>query len=766
MANLVIVESPSKASTIKGYLGSNYKVIASKGHVRDLPKSTLGVDIENNFDAHYINIRGKGDLIKEIKKEAKAANKIFLATDPDREGEAISWHLSVALGIPVEKTMRVTFNEITKTAVKTAIKNPRQIDMNLVNAQQARRILDRIVGYKLSPFLWKNVRSGLSAGRVQSVATRMIVEREEEIRAFEPVEYWTIEALLCDPEGKAFSVRFVGDKDGRIKLGCEADAKKILDAVEGKDFTVSSVKRSKKKKLPAPPFTTSTMQQEASKKLGFQSQKIMKIAQELYEGVNIGSENGGVQGLITYMRTDSLRISADAQNEARAYIEGKYGADYNTDKPRSYKSNAAAQDAHEAIRPSRVEIEPAMIKKYVTADQFKLYRLIWERFIASQMESATLATVTADVESAGYIFRTSGYTVEFPGYMAVYEESEDDTRISADEVREEKNLRIPELTEGEKVQPVKVDPSRHFTEPPARYNDASLIKFLEEMGIGRPSTFATIITTIISRNYVKRDGKALVPTPTGELTNKLMLESFPDIVDYKFTADMETELDGIEDGENTMDTVLAEFWQGFGKELEEANKKMETRELEVPVEETDMICEKCGSRMVVKNGRYGKFAACPNYPKCRNTKPLTEPRADGEETEEKKLIIADFKCEKCGSDMVQRVGRYGTFFACVRYPECDFSKQKTKDTGVPCPKCGSKIIMKTGKKRTVFYSCEKYPECDFSSWDLPVNEKCPDCGELLFRKKGQPMIVCHNKACGYKRAIESNEATETSEAND
>ena len=759
MANLVIVESPSKASTIKGYLGSNYKVIASKGHVRDLPKSTLGVDIENNFEAHYINIRGKGDLIKEIKKEAKAANKIFLATDPDREGEAISWHLAVALGIPVEKTMRVTFNEITKTAVKSAIKSPRQIDMNLVNAQQARRILDRIVGYKLSPFLWKNVRSGLSAGRVQSVATRMIVEREEEIRAFEPVEYWTIEALLVDPDGKDFSVRFVGDRKGKIKLSSEADAQKVLSAIEGRDFTVSSVKRSKKKKLPAPPFTTSTMQQEAAKKLGFQSQKIMKIAQELYEGINIGSENGGVQGLITYMRTDSLRISVDAQNDARAYIEGKFGGNYNTDKPRVYKSNAAAQDAHEAIRPSRVDLEPAKIKKYVTNDRFKLYKLIWERFIASQMESATLATVTADVECADYIFRTSGYTVEFPGYMAVYEESEDDTRLTADEVREEKNLRIPELTEGERVSTVKIEPSRHFTEPPARYNDASLIKFLEEMGIGRPSTFATIITTIIARNYVKRDGKALVPTPTGELTNKLMLESFPDIVNYKFTAEMEDRLDGIEEGENTMDKVLASFWVGFDRELEEANKKMETRELEIPVEETDMICEKCGSRMVVKNGRYGKFAACPNYPKCRNTKPLTEPRAEGEEVQEKKLIIADFKCEKCGSDMVQRVGRYGSFFACIRYPECDFSKQKTRDIGVPCPKCGSKIIMKTGKKRTVFYSCEKYPECDFSSWDMPINEKCPDCGEILFRKKGQALIVCHNKDCGYKRAAEASEET-------
>ena len=760
MANLVIVESPSKASTIKGYLGSNYKVIASKGHVRDLPKSTLGVDIENNFEAHYINIRGKGDLIKDIKKEAKAANKIFLATDPDREGEAISWHLSVALGIPVEKTMRVTFNEVTKTAVKAAIKNPRQIDMSLVNAQQARRILDRIVGYKLSPFLWKNVRSGLSAGRVQSVATRIIVEREEEIRRFEPVEYWTIEALLADPEGKEFAVRFVGDKNGRIKLSCEEDAMRVLNAVKSKDFTVSSVKRSKKKKLPAPPFTTSTMQQEASRKLGFQSQKIMKIAQELYEGINIGAENGGVQGLITYMRTDSLRVSADAQNEAREYIEAKFGDKYNTAKPRNYKSNASAQDAHEAIRPSRVDIEPSMIKKYVTADQFKLYKLVWERFIASQMESATLSTVTADVEAADYIFRTSGYTVEFPGYMAVYEESEDDTKVTADEVREEKNIRIPELYEGEKVSPLSVDPSKHFTEPPARYNDASLIKSLEEMGIGRPSTFATIITTIIARNYVKRDGKALVPTPTGELTNKIMLESFPDIVNYKFTADMENDLDGIENGSTTMDVVLEEFWKGFGKELEEANKKMETSELEVPVEETDMICEKCGSRMVIKNGRYGKFAACPNYPKCRNTKPLVAPKEDGEESEPKKLIIADFKCEKCGSDMVQRVGRYGSFFACIRYPECDFSKQKTRDIGVPCPKCGSKIIMKTGKKRTVFYSCEKYPECDFSSWDLPLNEKCPDCGQLLFRKKGQAMIVCHNKDCGYKRAVENTETEE------
>ena len=754
MANLVIVESPSKAATIKGYLGTNYKVIASKGHVRDLPKSKIGVDIENGFEAHYINIRGKGDLIKDIKKEAKNANKIFLATDPDREGEAISWHLATALGIKPENTLRVTFNEITKPAVKAAIKEPRAIDMDLVNSQQARRILDRIVGYKLSPFLWKHVRSGLSAGRVQSVATRIIVEREEEIRAFKPVEYWTVDATLCASDNQEFTVRFYGNAKGKMKLKCEEDAMKVVNAVSASDFSVSSVRKSKKKKLPAPPFTTSTMQQEAAKKLGFQSQKIMRIAQELYEGVNVGSENGGVQGLITYMRTDSQRVSAQAQEEARSYIGEKFGDKYYPSSARSYKQKAGAQDAHEAIRPSRIDLEPAKIRKYVTNDQFKLYKLIWERFIASQMESAVLSTVTADFESAGYIFRTSGYTVDFQGYMAVYEESEEDTVRTADEVREQKNIRLPDIKEGENVALVSTVPAKHFTEPPARYNDASLIKFLEEKGIGRPSTFATIITTIITRNYVKREGKSLVPTPTGELTNKLMKESFPDIVDYEFTAHMEDRLDSIENGGVEMNSVLSEFWGGFEKELDAANEKMSSEELEVPVEETDIICDKCGSRMVIKNGRYGKFAACPNYPTCRNTKPLSKPvDTDSEEsaTEEKKVVIADFKCEKCGSDMVQRTGRYGSFFACVRYPQCDFTKQKTRDVGVPCPKCGSKIVMKTGRNKTVFYSCEKYPACDFSSWDLPTNEKCPQCGEMLYRKKGQPTLVCKKSGCSFKK---------------
>ena len=764
MANLVIVESPSKAATIKGYLGSNYKVVASKGHVRDLPKSKLGVDIDNNFEAHYINIRGKGDLIKQIRKEAKNANKIFLATDPDREGEAISWHLAAALGIPPEKTLRVTFNEVTKTAVKSAIKEPRSIDMDLVNSQQARRILDRIVGYKISPFLWKYVRSGLSAGRVQSVATRIIVEREEEIRAFVPVEYWTVDATLAVDNGQEFTVRFYGDQDGKIKLTCEDDAMAIVEAVTRSEFKVHSVRKSKKKKMPAPPFTTSTMQQEAARKLGFQSQRIMRIAQELYEGINIGQENGGVQGLITYMRTDSQRVSAQAQAEARDYIGSKFGEKYYPNTPRIYKTKAGAQDAHEAIRPARIDIEPAKIKKYVTQDQYKLYKLIWERFIASQMESAVLSTITADFQSAGYIFRTSGYTVDFQGYMAVYEESEEETRQNADEVSEQKNIKLPNVKEGQAVSLVETEPTKHFTEPPARYNDASLIKFLEEKGIGRPSTFATIITTIITRNYVKRDGKSLVPTPTGELTNRLMKESFPDVVDYEFTAHMEDRLDSIENGGVSMTSVLSDFWSGFSAELEKANDKMDTEELDVPVEETDVICDKCGSKMIIKNGRYGKFAACPNYPTCRNTKPLVKAKDADEQkaqAEEKKVIIADFKCEKCGSDMIQRTGRYGTFFACSRYPECNFTKQKTRDIGVSCPKCAAKIIMKTGRNKTVFYSCERYPECDFSSWDLPLAERCPDCGEILYRKKGQSMIVCKNKDCGFKKSA----GTENTEEN-
>ncbi len=751
--NLVILESPSKALTVKGYLGTNYKVIASIGHVRDLPKSSLGVDIEHDFEAHYINIRGKGDLIKEIKKEAKAASKIYLATDPDREGEAIAWHLAAALGIPVEKTQRICFNEVTKTAVKAAIKAPRQIDMNLVNSQQTRRILDRLVGYKLSPLLWKNVKSGLSAGRVQSVATRIIVEREEKIRSFEPVEYWSIDSMLYSDDDKRFLVHFWGDANGKVRLNNEAEAQAVANAVNGKPYTVNSVKRAARHKTPAAPFTTSSLQQEAFRKLGFQSQRTMKVAQELYEGVNLGSELGGVQGLITYMRTDSVRISADAQEAARSFIVQKYGESYCPETPRNFKSKAGAQDAHEAIRPARVDLEPARIRKQLTNDQFKLYKLIWECFIASQMESAVLDTITIDFVCAGYIFRTSGYSVKFPGYMAVYEQSEEETGKAADDPAEVKDILLPELSQGQALRADDANLTQHFTEPPVRYNDASLIQMLKDLDIGRPSTYATIITTILARNYVKREGKAFVPTPLGEVTNKLMLENFSSIVDYGFTAEMENDLDKIEGGDETMLNVLHRFWGDFAKQLEEAERTIGEKSIEVPPEETDFLCDKCGSRMVVRNGRFGKFAACPNYPTCRSTKPLTAPALEEEKTDKKEPVIADFKCEKCGSDMVLRSGKFGSFYACSKYPECKFTKARQRETGVDCPKCGAKIVTKFGRNHTVFYSCEKYPECDFSSWDMPVNEKCPDCGKLLFRKKGKNLLICHDEACGYSREL-------------
>ncbi len=748
MANLVIVESPSKASTIKGYLGSGYRVVASKGHVRDLPKSTLGVDIENGFAAHYINIRGKGELINEIKKEAKNADKVFLATDPDREGEAISWHLAVALGIPVEKTMRVTFNEITKTAVKSAMKNPRPLDMNLVNAQQARRIYDRIVGYKISPFLWKNVKNGLSAGRVQSVATKIIVDREDEIRAFVPEEYWSIEATLLSADRKAFAVKFYGDEQGKLKLASKAEADKVVATVDGKKFTVKSVKSGVKHKSPAPPFITSTLQQEASKRLGFQSARTMKVAQELYEGVNLGAGHGGTHGLITYMRTDSQRVSTEAQEAARAVVAEKYGEKYCPAKFRNYKSRSGAQDAHEAIRPSKPALEPQAIKTALTSDQYKLYKLIWDRFIASQMESATLSTVTADFTCEGYIFRTGGYTVTFPGYMAVYEETADDTVKNADEEKEVRDIKMPKLTEGELLDCKSVDPAQHYTEAPPRYTEASLIKFLEEKGIGRPSTYTPIITTIISREYVARDGKMLVPTELGEITTKLMKQSFSDIVDYKFTAKMEDKLDDIEHGKESLEGALGKFWSELEPELKLANETTLKPEV-LPEQKTDIICEKCGAIMVVKSGRFGKFAACPNYPQCKNTKPLEEKKA-APKAEKKPAEATDLVCELCGAPMLLRSGRYGSFYACSNFPKCKNTKQITKEIDVPCPKCGAKIVQKHGRNKSVFYSCERYPDCDFSSWDMPTKEKCPTCGSMLLEKKGKNTLVCSNKSCGYK----------------
>jgi len=755
MVNLVIVESPTKIAPIKKYLGSNYKVIASKGHVRDLPKSSFGVDIENNFDPHYINIRGKGDVIKEIRKEAKAAKKVFLATDPDREGEAIAWHLATTLGIPVEKTLRVSFNEITPTVVKASIKEPRNIDMNLVNAQQARRILDRIVGYKLSPFLWKNIKSGLSAGRVQSAATRIIVDREEEIRAFTPEEYWTIDAFLVSDDGKAFPVHFYGNDKGKLKISNEQEAKAILAALDGKDFRVNQVKRSKKKKLPMPPFITSTLQQEGSRKLNFQSSRVMRVAQELYEGIHIGSELGGTQGLITYMRTDSQRVSVDAQNEALALIREKYGEKFCPDTPRVYKSRSGAQDAHEAIRPARVSIEPQMIKKYLTNDQYRLYKLIWDRFVASQMAVAELDTVNAEFACGDYIFKASGYSVAFRGYMAVYEETEEESTAAADEIREVRDIRLPDIRVGQMLACEKNEPMRHFTEAPPRYNEASLIKFLEEKGIGRPGTYAPTISTILARNYVAKENKAFVPTSLGEVMIRIMKEHFPDVVDYQFTADVENNLDNIEKGKEELDFVLADFWKGFSKELAEAEKNIELINVEVPVEKTDIICEKCGATMIVKSGRFGKFAACPNYPTCKNTKPL-------EKTSEEKPVLADFKCEKCGGDMILKKGPFGDFYACANYPTCKFTKQKTEALDVPCPKCGSAILKRYGRGgKSLFYSCEKYPECDFSTWDLPTSEKCPECGEMLYRKKGKnAMLICHNADCGFKKKPEESGSEE------
>ncbi|MBE6679477.1 MAG: type I DNA topoisomerase [Ruminococcaceae bacterium] len=758
MANLVIVESPAKASTIKSYLGSNYKVVASKGHVRDLPKSSLGVDIENNFEAHYINIRGKGDLIKALKKDAKSANKVFLATDPDREGEAISWHLATALDLPPEKCYRVAFNEITKAAIKEAIKNPREIDEELVNSQQARRILDRIVGYKISPFLWKSVKSGLSGGRVQSVATRIIVDREAEIKAFVPQEYWTVDALLSTSENKLVKARLIGKGKGKIKLSSKADVDAVLSDIGNSAFLCTSVKKAAKTKQPTPPFTTSTMQQEASRKLNFQSQRIMRVAQELYEGVNLGAENGGVQGLITYMRTDSLRISADAQAAALELIAEKYGEGYCPSRPRVYKTKSNAQDAHEAIRPSNVKLEPATVRKYLSADQYKLYKLIWDRFVASQMASAVFDTETIEFDANGYIFRTSGYTIKFQGYMAVYEESLDEMPAQDNE-NVEKNEKLPVINEKDLLVRKDYDNIQHYTEAPPRFNEASLIKFMEEKGIGRPSTYTPIITTIIARNYVAREGKSLIPTTLGEVTTKLMVENFPEVVDYEFTAQMEDKLDGIARGDSTVEKVLGDFYVGFEKSLEAANESLNAGNIEVVAEETDIICEKCGSKMVVKNGRFGRFAACPNYPTCKNTKPLTKPE-DEEKKEKKPQIVADFKCELCGGDMVLRSGRYGTFYACANYPKCKFTKQRVKEIGVDCPKCGAKVVSKIGRNKTVFYSCERYPDCDFSTWDMPTNEKCPNCGKMLFRKKGKDLYVCQDKDCGYKTEAPALVSTE------
>ena len=685
-SNLVIVESPSKAKTIGRYLGPDYTVKASMGHLRDLPKSKMGVDLEHGFTPQYIPVRGKESLIKELKTEAAKADTVYLATDPDREGEAISWHLKELLGLPEEKARRVTFNEITQKVVKDSIQHPRKIDYDLVDAQQARRILDRIVGYQLSPLLWKKVRRGLSAGRVQSVATRMVVDRENEIRAFQPKEYWTLDVTL-NRQGKpgSFLAHYWGEEKKR-ELENEQQAQAVIDDITGKEFTVTNVKKAEKKRSCAPPFTTSTLQQEASRKLGFTPKKTMMVAQQLYEGVDVAGE--GTTGLITYMRTDSLRLSDEAMDAAAWFIRNRYGESYYYGKHHVFKTKSGAQDAHEAIRPSHVELEPERVRESLTTDQYKLYKLIWSRFLATQMANAVYDTVSIDTECAGHVFRASHQSMRFAGFIAVYEES-------LDEEGEANGSPLPDLAVGEKATASQMDKEQHFTQPPARYTEATLVKAMEEKGVGRPSTYAATISTIEDREYVVKQDKRLAPTPLGEIVTGLMVERFQDIIDVEFTANMESRLDAVEEGKQPWQSLLAEFYAGFSKELQDAETALEGVHLKVPEEETDEVCELCGRKMVIKTGRFGKFLACPGFPECRNTKPLVE----------------------------RMPGR--------------------------CPKCGSGMLKRKSKKGYAYYACEKGAECGFMTWDVPTAEDCPECGQTMFKKsgKGRMKPFCINENC-------------------
>ena len=650
---LIIVESPAKANTIKKFLGGKTKVVASMGHIRDLPKSKLGVNIENNFEPEYINIRGKGDLIKSLKKDAKAAKKVYLATDPDREGEAIAWHLAHILDIPEDSKSRVTFNEITKTAVQKAIKEPRQIDINLVNAQQARRVLDRIVGYKISPVLWKKVRKGLSAGRVQSVAVKLIVDREKEIEDFIPEEYWNIIAKLLDEKSKKeFEAKLVGKNNKKLEIHSKEEVDEILDNIKKAKFIVTDVKKGERKRNPAPPFTTSTMQQEASRKLNFSLKKTMSVAQTLYEGVKIPEK--GTVGLITYMRTDSTRISEEARKVAKEVVEATYGSEYYEN--RYYKTKADAQDAHEAIRPTYIDIKPEQIKDSLTNDQYKLYRLIYNRFLASQMKSAIFDTLAVTIDANEYNFKANGQSIKFKGFMTLYVEGTDE--------KEDEIGQIPLLEVNQEVKKEKIESKQSFTEPPPRYTEASLVKALEEKDIGRPSTYSPTITTIIARHYVEKEAKQLVPTELGKVVNKLLTENFPDIINVEFTAEIENEFDEIADGKENWKQMISEFYGPFEKELEKVEKELEHVELEEEV--SDVPCEKCGRMMVVKYGRYGKFLACPGYPECKNVKPYIETIEE------------------------------------------------------PCPKCGGKVQIRKTKNRRTFYICENNPDkCDYISWTKP-----------------------------------------------
>ena len=691
MSKLVIVESPAKAKTIRKYLGDGYEVTASMGHIRDLPASQLGIDVDHDYTPQYINIKGKEKLIKELKSEAKKADQVYLATDPDREGEAISWHLAHLLGLNIEDTNRVTFGEITKKGVTEGMAHPRAIDIDLFNAQQARRILDRMVGYKLSPFLWRKVRRGLSAGRVQSVAVRLIVDREKEIENFKPEEYWNLDAVLSPPSSqKKFTARLYGTAAGKkLEITNEAQATGIVKALEGADYTVTELKRGHRKKVPAPPFITSTLQQEASRRLGFTATRTMRAAQTLYEGVDIAGR--GTMGLITYMRTDSLRVSDEAVAGAKEYITETYGERYDCPTKRTYKSRSAtaAQDAHEAIRPSVPGLTPDEAEKSISGDIAKLYRLIWSRFIASQMSDCEQDTVSAHITAADYQFRASGYVVTFEGFTALYEEATDE--------KEKKETALPPLEQGQTLKLRSLTPEQKFTQPPARYTEATLIRSLEENGIGRPSTYAPIITTIIDRGYVEREQKKLKPTLLGRTINDLMMQEFPDIVDVTFSAGMEKNLDKVENGSADWRETIDTFYKGFAAALEKAEKDMEGKKIKVPDEETDEICEKCGRKMVIKTGRYGKFLACPGFPECTNTKRLV------------------------------------------------------KDTGGKCPKCGGRMLLRKSAKGRVYYGCENYPNCDFMTWDEPVAQTCEKCGATLFKKGSR--LYCAKEGCGFETQV-------------
>ena len=685
--DLVIVESPAKAKTIEKYLGSGYKVTASMGHLRDLPKSKMGVDIEHGFEPQYIPVRDKKELINELKKEAKEAKTVYLATDPDREGEAISWHLKELLGLDDEKAKRVTFNEITKKVVTESIKNPRSIDQNLVDSQQARRILDRIVGYELSPLLWRKIKKGLSAGRVQSVATRMVVDREEEIEAFQSQEYWLLDARLnCGAEDAVFTARFHGKGDKKQELKSKAEVDEVINAVQAQPFTVSGVKRGEKQKSPAPPFITSTLQQEASRRLSMTPRRTMSIAQQLYEGVEI-SGHGSI-GLITYMRTDSLRLSEEALAAAKDFIIGHYGPEYYPGSPRHFKTKAGAQDAHEAIRPTDVNLTPELVRKDLTQEQYRLYRLIWGRFTACQMANAKYDNVAVEVSSAGYTFRATYSEMKFKGFTAVYEEAKD-------EESSELANPLPSLSEGQTLALEKLIPEQQFTQPPARFTEAPLIRAMEEKGIGRPSTYAPTISTITSHDYVIKEGKYLKPTPLGRVVTGLMKEHFADIVDLKFTNQMEEELDGIENGKAQWRDVLADFYGDFSREMNEAEKAMDGVKLKVPDVLSDEYCDVCGRQMVVKKGRFGYFLACPGFPDCTFTKPI----------------------------VVEMPGK--------------------------CPKCGGRILKRTSKKGYVFYACERGTDCGFITWDVPTKDFCPACGKTMFKHSGRGPLksFCINEQC-------------------